>query len=267
MTTPVSHPTPDEVYFFTTNGYLVLEDFLQSDHVAQLIECLKKAIAYRRRLHANNEPHPGKINIEGANTRILHILEDDPLFRDLVDYPPVLSYVRGLLNETPHFHASDAFWEIESEENKPGWHIDGYGGGYRSLRPQIPLLQLKIGYFLSDMSAPNQSNLTIVPGSHKTDFDPDPEQLQGYDTFPGAIQLCVPPGACVMFHNALWHTRGPFTRPAGQRVMLYYAYEHPWMVANPEHWSYSKTFYNSLSPDQRRLFHGFVFDPPEDRWF
>ena len=166
MTTPVSHPTPDEVYFFATNGYLVVENFLQSDHVVQLTECLKKAIACRRRLHANNAPHPGNINIEGPNTRILHILEDDPLFRDLVDYPPVLSYVRGLLNENPHFHASDAFWETESEESKSGWHIDGYDGGYRSLRPHIPLLQLKIGYFLSDMSVPNQSNLTIVPGSH-----------------------------------------------------------------------------------------------------
>jgi ectoine hydroxylase len=266
MTTPVTHPTSDEIYFFATNGYLVLENFLQPDHVARLIERLEKAVAYRRRLHDNGEPHPGEIIIEGPNARILHILEDDPLFRDLVDHPPIMPYVCGLLNEKPHFHASDAFWEIEPAESKPGWHIDGFGGGYRSLRPQIPLLQLKVGYFLSDMSAPDQGNLILVPSSHKTDFDPDPEQLQGHDTFPGATPLCVPAGTCVMFHNALWHTKGPFTRPGGQRLMLYYAYEQPWMVANPEHWSYSKKFYNSLSPDQRQLFHGFVFDPPEHRW-
>ncbi len=69
-----------------------------------------------------------------------------------------------------------------------------------------------------------------------------------------------------MFHNALWHTRGPCTRPAGRRLMLYYAYEQPWMVANPEHWQYEKEFYHRLTPAQRRLFHGFVFAPPEDRW-
>ncbi len=267
MTGKIDQPTPDEKYFFDTNGYLVLESFLQPDHVARLTERLERATAHRRQLHQQNEPHPGKINLDGANVRILHILEDDPLFVDLLDYPPVMPYVHGLLNETPHFHASDAFWEVEPRESKPGWHIDGRCEGYRSLRPQIPLLQLKIGYFLSDMSAPDQGNLTIVPGSHKVDFDPDPAQMEGHDTLPGAIQLCVPPGSCAMFHNALWHTRGPFTRPGGRRLMLYYAYEHPWMVANPEHWGYSKRFYASLSPEQRQLFHGFAFDPPEDRWF
>jgi hypothetical protein len=49
--------------------------------------------------------------------------------------------------------------------------------------------------------------------------------------------------------------------------MLYYAYEHPWMVASQEHWGYPKAFYNEcLSPAQRKLFHGFLFDPPEARW-
>jgi hypothetical protein len=42
--------------------------------------------------------------------------------------------------------------------------------------------------------------------------------------------------------------------------MLYYAYEHPWMLANDEHFSYSKAFYDQLSPEQRSLFHGCVFD-------
>jgi hypothetical protein len=48
--------------------------------------------------------------------------------------------------------------------------------------------------------------------------------------------------------------------------MLYYAYEMPWMVANPKHWSYPREFYAGLTRQQRQLFHGFVFDPPEDRW-
>ena len=42
--------------------------------------------------------------------------------------------------------------------------------------------------------------------------------------------------------------------------MLYYAYKHPWMLANDEHFSYSKAFYDQLSPEQRSLFHGCVFD-------
>jgi hypothetical protein len=48
--------------------------------------------------------------------------------------------------------------------------------------------------------------------------------------------------------------------------MLYFAYEHPWMMASTAHWGYSKRFYNEhLTPEQRQFFHGFVFDPPELR--
>ena len=83
---------------------------------------------------------------------------------------------------------------------------------------------------------------------------------------PGAVQVCAPAGSAILFHNALWHGVGPF-EPGRRRTMLYYCYEHPWMVASQEHWGYPKEFYNRrLSPAQRKLFHGFVFDPPEPRW-
>ena len=49
--------------------------------------------------------------------------------------------------------------------------------------------------------------------------------------------------------------------------MLYYAYEHPWMIASQEHWGYTKEFYNQrLSPERQKFFHGFLFDPPQARW-
>ena len=48
--------------------------------------------------------------------------------------------------------------------------------------------------------------------------------------------------------------------------MLYYGYEHPWMLACAEQWRYDQAFLQGLSPVQRRFFHGFVFDPPEYRW-
>ena len=40
---------------------------------------------------------------------------------------------------------------------------------------------------------------------------------------------------------------------AMRRTMLYYAYEHPWMIGAQGHWGYSKEFYNRrLSPAQRK---------------
>ena len=264
------HPTPSEQFFFDNNGYLVLENFLTEDHVNELQDVLFRVIAQRREKQEQEIPHTGKTDITGEKSaRIFYILDDDPLFLELLDWPAMMPYVAGLLNELPHHHASDAIVEHASDfvGRGMGWHIDGHDRGYRGLRPLIPLLQLKIGYYLNDMTEPGQRNLCVIPASHKATHEPNPEDLQRPDLFPGAVQICAPAGTAILFHNALLHSAGPFTKADGFRFMLYYAYEHPWMIASQEHWGYSKGFYNNrLSPEQRKLFHGFLFDPPEQRW-
>ena len=197
-------PSADERYSFETDGYLVVESILDAEHVARLRDALQRAIARRRELERRGTPHfarPGEDH--AGSTRIFYLLADDPLFLELADYPPVMPYIRALLN------------------------------GFRNLRPGVPMLELKIGYFLSDMTQPDQGNLMLVPGSHKTDVEPTAEALSGFDSFPGATQVCCPEGSCVIFHNALSHTRGPATRADGRCIMLYYAYEHPWMIGSP----------------------------------
>jgi hypothetical protein len=258
--------TPSDRYFFDNNGYLLLENFLSPDHVARLMEALFRVFARRRALLQAGAPRMPSDHADGDSMRIFYILDDDPLFLEMLDWPPILPYVTGLLNERPHHHASDAIAEYGLTTRGMGWHIDGHDNGYRNLGWPIPLLQLKIGYFLSDMTGPGQGNLCLVPGSHKARWEADPQDLQRPDLFPGAIQICAPAGSAVLFHNALLHSHGPFTKVDGRRILLYYAYEHPWMIASQEHWSYSREFYNSLSPERRRFFHGFVFDPPEPRW-
>ena len=144
--------------------------------------------------------------------------------------------------------------------------MDGIQDGFRLFRPHVPLLQLKVGFYLTDMSELNQGNLTLIPGSQKSLTEPDPEDRRRPELFPGALQVCGGPGTMFMFHNAVWHTGGPWTRLGGRRTILYYAYEHPWMLACAEQWRYGKAFLNALSPERRKFFHGFVLDPPEYRW-
>lgn len=264
----MTHPTQSERFFFDNNGYLVLEDFLSPEHVNGLLGALERAILRRRSPeYAREHPTAFTERLEGPNARIFHLLDEDPLFVDLMDHAPVMEYVRGLLNPMPHLHASDAIHEVErAPHHGVAWHIDGIQDGFRQLKPHIPLLQLKVGYYLSDMRRPGQGNLTVVPGSHKALVEPDAAQLKNPDLFPGAVQLCGGPGTAFMFHNALWHTGGPWTQPDGQRIVLYYGYEHPWMLACAEAWRYSPAFLNSLSSERRKFFHGFLFAPPEYRW-
>ena len=208
-----SHPTDAERFFFDNNGYLVLENFLAPDRVAALYAALERTIERRRDSQLRREHEPAFADrLDAANVRVMHLLAEDPLFLEMLDYEPMMAYVHGLFNEMPHLHSTDAFYEVEpADYHGQGWHIDGIQDGFRNLKPHIPLLQFKVGYYLSDMSAPDQGNLTLVPGSHKALLEPDTG-----NSMPGAMQICGGPGTAVLFHNAMWHTAGPFTRSGGQ---------------------------------------------------
>jgi len=262
-------PTETERFFFDTMGYMVLENFLAPDHVTRLLAAIDRAIVRRRRLVELDQEQARFTLINGKkSTRLLYLLEDDPLFVEMVDWAPLMPYVKALINPDPHHHASDAIVEYGSDlmARKGGWHIDGNDNGYRGLGWPIPLLQLKVGYYLTDMTRPGNGNLALVPGSHKSVVPPAAEDLQRRELFPGAVQVCAPAGSVILFHNAIWHTSAPFASPEHHRTILYYAYEHPWMIGSEEHCRYSKEFYNqSLTRAQRRFFHGFLFDPPEHR--
>jgi ectoine hydroxylase-related dioxygenase (phytanoyl-CoA dioxygenase family) len=260
-----------ERFFFDTNGYLVLENFLTPDHVARLLAATDRAIVRRRELIRSGQPQTGFTQTKSEkSTRFFYILDEDPLFLELLDWPALLPYVHGLLaTKMPHHHGSDAIVEHGGDfMNRQGeWHIDGHDNGYRNLGSPIPLLQLKVGYYLSDMTEPWQGNLAVLPGSHHARLEPSAADRQRRDFFPGVKQVCAPAGTAILFHNALWHTAAPYSGPERGRKMLYYAYEHPWMVGSQEHWGYAPDFYNRrLSPAQRKFFHGFVFNPPEARW-
>lgn len=272
----MSTPTATERFHFETQGYLVLENFITPDHTARLLATLENAIARRRAVQpaGHQAVWPPKVpadltQIHGAkSTRILNILEDDSQFQELLDWPALRPYLHAFCNPEPHYHASDAIVEEAPDyaHRVDGWHIDGSDNGYRNLPGSIPLLQLKVGYYLSDMTRPWRGNLTLVPGSHLSRAELPVEDRKKREFFPGALQICAPAGSAILFHNAIWHTAAPYHADEPGRRMLYYGYEHPWMLANSAHWNYSPGFYNQkLTPAQRKFFHGFVFNPPEQR--
>ena len=120
------HPTAAERFFFDNNGYLLLEDFLSPSHVAALNDALQKTVARRHSAAYQREHEPAFAErLEGANARIFHLLDEDPLFLDLLDYAPMMAYVHGLFNDMPHLHSTDAFCEVEKGDyHGLGWHID-----------------------------------------------------------------------------------------------------------------------------------------------
>jgi len=277
MKNELANPTFEEKWFFETYGYLILENFLSIDHVIRLkqklLESIDKRITqgsghlfkkeYSEHLspERRNDPSDPYTLVEGKNVRAFSILNDDPVFLELLDYSKIMPYIYHFLSKNPHFHASDAIWEKENQRNSPGWHRDGADDGYEQFLPNIPLLQLKIGYILSDMLEEDYGNLILVPASHNNTMvlNKEDPRLKEFNGLPGSIQICASAGTAILFHNALWHTSGYWGKGKSiERIMLYYAYEHNWMLANSEFMAYPKSFYDCLSEGQKLMFHGFA---------
>ena len=119
QSTENEHPRADERFFFDTNGYLLVERFLPDDLVTDLVQAVARAIERRRQRQREGAAGEGKSRFTGANARLFGVLEDDPLFLDMMDYPPLMPYVRGLLNPEANYRASDAIWEVESPGHGP----------------------------------------------------------------------------------------------------------------------------------------------------
>ncbi len=258
---PERRPTQAGIDLFWEQGYLVLPGFLSAEHVARLNTAFESLVDRRRDFHAkgidplgnergwaNGDQFP-PVGEQGPSRVfcLLHELAPDgsPVFLDLLDHPPSLAWVHALLNTEPHVHSTDGYLDIVQGSPTEawngygaGWHIDGILSGFRELGgptakntnvvAPIPLMQLKLAYYLSDLSKPDQGNLTVIPKSHAAPSEPPPESLTADASNDGrAVQVCGPPGTCVLFHNATFHTAGPMRKVDGQRSLLYYGYEHP----------------------------------------
>ena len=87
--TEETRPTPSDRFFFDNNGYLVLENFLGKSHVNELREALFRVMAQRRKKQEKEIPHTGRTDMKGEkSTRIFYILDDDPLFLEMLDWSP-----------------------------------------------------------------------------------------------------------------------------------------------------------------------------------
>ena len=82
-----------------------------------------------------------------------------------------------------------------------------------------PRLSLKVGFWLTDISAPDSGGIRIVPESHKRDRAPD---------FADAMQVRVKAGTAVLFDRRMWHSRGINTSESTRKV-LFLGYSYRWL--------------------------------------
>lgn len=194
-----------EVNFFMKWGYLVVENALTPEQVASVRAALDESFARNQ-------------------SQFIHqLLEEDDRFAFLLDNPPVIERMKGILGNCLQLHSATARVTVPGERDQD-WHRDGpwpvdpAGTPYGSIPGQI-----NCGYYLDELTMEN-GPIVVVPGSHRAPFRPP----MGYATFPDEIYIMAKPGQAIFFNGWLFH-RGAANKSANNRRACMMCYQNAWM--------------------------------------
>lgn len=233
--------TETERDFFNTQGYLVVENALDSATVERLAAAADRIDA--------------RVRTDETRDKLLsvpNIVHEDLALVELIDCPTVFPKVWGILgwniylyhshlDMTPPADAAALRWRV-------AWHQDSMRVNDEIESRPRPRLSLKVGYYLTDVSEPDRGNTLIVPGSHLCDELDCP--ADGVSNPAGAEPLCVKPGTAVLIDRRIWHSRSPNLWNQTRKV-IWYGYAYRWLRAKDE--MTVAHLYPTLDPIQRQI--------------
>lgn len=214
---PVATPGPlteRERFLFEATGYLVIPNVLTPKEVE---DCL----AASRRAH--------EALGTGQWRQIGHLHESEPAIEALLDHPALLPKVRALLGD--YFIVQSTWATLQPAKSKPGgYHQDGSGVyEFRKLAVPTPLMQLRVGYYLTDQSRPGMGNMVMIPGSHTTQMALPKGIVPDEDDLPTHEVICGEPGAALLFHQGVYHRTGANIMDFDRHTM-HVVYAPPWLI-------------------------------------
>jgi ectoine hydroxylase-related dioxygenase (phytanoyl-CoA dioxygenase family) len=213
--------TPQQRQDFDERGFVLIEDFFEPAELQRLLEAIDEVAARVRQLKGLTPEQPFALR---------NALSHHQAFLDLIDHPRMLPLVVDAIGwniqvRTTHLDYRPPYpKEITPGELGTGkgadhaagyknvvWHPDLAGADLfegPSLDGRLPFMEIKVGYFLSDVTTPNSGALAVVPGSHRR----RPQELRDMDYRVPLEQvqfLQVRPGAALVWRTAVWHTVTP----------------------------------------------------------
>lgn len=213
---PIVEPgimTEMERFVFDCFGYILIEDVLTPDEVAETLDAAKRL-------------HEGKL--QGKLNQIGRGFEQEAAIERLIDHPATLPKVRALLGD--RFVLQAAWCTVQPAGSQSvGWHQDGSGAfEFRDLGYPVPLIQLRVTFNLTDQSEPFMGNMMMIPGSHRTPL-PMPESAH-HEIYACPVQqiITAKPGSVLIFHNGVYHSPMPNDRDF-DRYNMHYIYSPPWL--------------------------------------
>ncbi len=219
-----------ERYLFDLNGYLVIKHALSGREVERLNEVVDS--------FGIDDPCNAISDIPSARSYPA-LLAQHVAFRDLIDQPSVMPYLRawvgGIDFKTASTFRLDHAYFIFTDAGASAHqlHLGGtpymHAASYHAQNGAIFSALTVVSYVLNEIP-PGQGGFACIPGSHKANF-PCPSQFVDWSDPSAAVSPAVEPGDAIIFTEALTHGAFPWTAPHRRRALFYkYAPMHmAWM--------------------------------------
>ncbi|MEM7537671.1 MAG: phytanoyl-CoA dioxygenase family protein [Chloroflexota bacterium] len=221
--------TPEQKQQFDEDGFILLEDALSADEVETLLNVTDEFDTHYRR----------ERNLAAdAAFQLRNCVAMHPLYRGMIDHPKLLPYVVDAIGYNiqirtshvdirPPMSPEHAKIELGSRQGFFPWHSDGPNFGWPRVNGQIPFMEVKIGYYLTDLSEHNSGAICVVRGSHKESPWIGTNGSQKVDES-RIVEVNVKSGTAMLWRTALLHCVTP-NLASHARKCLYYGYGHRWI--------------------------------------
>ena len=236
---------------FDEDGFFLVEDALTPAEIEELTTVIDGMYAefYRAR---NLGPHDA---FQWRNVVVQH-----PVFLNLIDHPQMLPLVVDLigyniqirtshLDVRPPVQPELAQKSLGARDSFFPWHSDAPNFGWPMVEGVIPYMEMKIGYYLTDLTEHNSGAICVVRGSHKRpqrdaqgNVIVDPKDI---------VEVNVRPGTALVWRTALLHCVTPNLSDHARKC-LYYGY-HPRWIRPSDYDHQDPAIMVDCNPIQRQL--------------
>ncbi|GAX40284.1 hypothetical protein NIES4075_12480 [Tolypothrix sp. NIES-4075] len=232
--------TEFERYLFDLQGFLVIENVLNTEEIAALQSLLDRQIALQDK--------------QAKFLRFDSLLSWGKPLRNLLDHPRITPYLSNLLGEK--FRLDHDYVHIIRQGIGPiGSHLHGGATPYDPCQ----YYQFKDGRMYNGLTAvayelndvhPGNGGMGCVPGSHKSNLPFPQEWLDLKIPNPCVQAVTVKAGSAIIFTEALTHGTLPWKGKNERRTLFYKYSPHPSAWAK---YLYNCDDYPDLSASQRQI--------------
>lgn len=216
--------TAEQRQHFDDAGYLIIRNALDDAEVSRLIEAGDRLMA--------SGMLEGRESYGPTFDGLRNCIAKDDAFVPLLTQATTVPLVVQLLGE--HIKLVTSHWihkepdppGTPSTHRQPGWHRDIMGMPGDLGHANVPRVEIKIAYYLTDLSEPQSGVTLVAPGSNH--LKGPLEIPEGQPDPAGVVEPSLRPGDALLFENRTFHAGGVNLSGRARKAVMF-GYSYYWM--------------------------------------